>query len=67
MFLILKNIDINECKLRMDNCQRSTQICRNRPGSFECTCKSGYKMKYPSQIVNRFNPCVGKSKYLKLI
>jgi len=37
----LNNLDIDECNLKTDNCD-SKATCTNTPGSFNCTCKTGY-------------------------
>ena len=34
--------DIDECKENTDNCSTNAQ-CHNTPGSFNCTCNSGFK------------------------
>ena len=36
--------DINECLSVADaDCPEETSYCVNIPGSFECTCKEGYR------------------------
>ena len=34
-------LDINECRISANVCE-SSEVCINRPGNFECSCKSGY-------------------------
>ena len=34
-------LDIDECKLNNGGCDHS---CVNKPGTFECQCKGGYKL-----------------------
>ena len=36
------HLDINECSSLIDNCD-SNAACTNIPGSFTCTCNSGFK------------------------
>lgn len=35
--------DVDECLSRDHDCDKTTQSCRNMPGSFTCDCKKGYK------------------------
>ena len=35
------NADMDECELMIDNCLADA-ICTNTPGSYSCTCKTGY-------------------------
>ena len=35
-------VDIDECSLRNGGC---SQLCVNKPGSFECSCNTGYKLE----------------------
>ena len=37
-------LDVDEC-LGETNCDKKTEKCENTEGSYECTCKSGYKKK----------------------
>ena len=40
---ILVDEDVDECALKIDNCDRLLAECSNTPaGSFTCTCVSGY-------------------------
>ena len=34
-------IDIDECSENRDNCR---QLCRNTPGSYSCSCHTGYRL-----------------------
>jgi len=34
-------LDLNECTLGTHNCDTKA-ICTNTPGSYNCTCKTGY-------------------------
>lgn len=45
--------DIDECRLNNGGCDH---ICRNTVGSFECSCKKGYKL-----LINERN-CQGKGQ-----
>ena len=36
--------DIDECSIQTDSCT-TLQDCTNKPGTFECVCKKGYRMK----------------------
>jgi len=38
--------DINECLLGTHNCE---QLCSNTPGSFTCSCRSGYILNNDGQ------------------
>jgi len=49
---IVKSIDINECSTNNGGCDAQA-VCTNTPGSFSCSCKSGYSG-------NGFN-CLGNS------
>ena len=43
MIIIVLCSDIDECELRIDDCDdRGVADCTNYPGSFNCTCKIGY-------------------------
>ena len=35
------SLDVNECK---ENSSCCNQICSNKPGSYECSCRPGYKL-----------------------
>ena len=39
--LLFLPIDINECELRINNCDVNAN-CSNTFGSFECTCSAGF-------------------------
>jgi len=57
--------DINECSLRTHNCE---QLCTNTPGSFTCSCRSGYTLnsdrrtcrasEFKPQIPTVYNLCM---------
>ena len=54
--ILLKNVfdlssDIDECATANGRC---SQVCVNRPGSYECRCKSGYALADDKKT------CVGK-------
>ena len=38
---MLQSADIDECALANDNCAETAE-CNNTPGSFSCTCMTGY-------------------------
>ena len=48
-------IDINECETSGHNC---SQTCTNTPGSYTCSCRTGYKD-------NGYGNCTGKTTLLK--
>lgn len=48
--------DIDECRLNNGGCDH---ICRNTVGSFECSCKKGYKL-----LINERN-CQGEQTWAK--
>lgn len=37
--------DVDECVMGYHTCDALTQTCINRPGGFECNCKSGYERR----------------------
>ena len=39
--LIISLLDINECKLDIDNCDVQA-TCTNNPGSYSCACNNGW-------------------------
>ena len=41
-FYCTKISDINECSVRKGECQ---QNCKNLPGSYECSCDEGYRLR----------------------
>ena len=57
--------DINECSLGTHNCE---QLCTNTPGSFTCSCRSGYTLnsdrrtcrasEFKPQIPTVYNLCM---------
>uniref|UniRef100_A0A0N5BUC2 Cubilin n=1 Tax=Strongyloides papillosus TaxID=174720 RepID=A0A0N5BUC2_STREA len=57
-----KCIDIDECLLEMDYCDKETTSCSNIPGGYDCLCKDGYgipkKCKESSKII--FEDIYGK-------
>lgn len=48
--------DIDDCRLNNGGCDH---ICRNTVGSFECSCKKGYKL-----LINERN-CQGEQTWAK--
>ena len=54
IYLSLVIIDIDECKSRPCD-----QVCTNRPGSYTCSCRTGYK-KINNNPTSR--QCVSKFK-----
>ena len=48
-------IDIDECLLRIDNCDKQNAVCRNTNGSYECDCKNGF--------IGDGTVCIGKLYY----
>ena len=48
--------DINECGLGLDNCQ---QTCTNTPGSYNCSCLSGFELE-------GFSNCTGNELCVQL-
>ena len=53
MYDVHNYTDVDECTMMTDNCTE-IELCQNRPGSFTCQCKEGYKRLSES--------CVGKYK-----
>ena len=51
-------VDINECAKYNGNCGH---ICTNKPGSYACSCRVGYKLAANARL------CVGKSVTVKNI
>lgn len=52
-----RSSDIDECRLNNGGCDH---ICRNTVGSFECSCKKGYKL-----LINERN-CQGEQTQAKV-
>ena len=46
-----KCVDIDECKLGLDDCGFGS-ICENKPGSYQCKCPEGMKGKYCHEDIN---------------
>ena len=46
--------DIDECKLKLHNCHLVSTECFNRPGSFDCICKNGYKNPNGTHCIGEF-------------
>ncbi|CAH1772469.1 unnamed protein product, partial [Owenia fusiformis] len=38
-------IDIDECALEIDDCDRDTMSCDNKPGTYECHCNEQFKQE----------------------
>ena len=36
-------LDVNECKKKLDDCDKTLAKCTNTIGSFICTCNAGYE------------------------
>uniref|UniRef100_A0AAF5DN89 Sushi, von Willebrand factor type A, EGF and pentraxin domain-containing protein 1 n=1 Tax=Strongyloides stercoralis TaxID=6248 RepID=A0AAF5DN89_STRER len=55
-------VDINECALEMDYCDKSTTYCHNIPGSYDCFCKDGFEIPKKCKNSNRilFNDIHGQ-------
>lgn len=49
---MIPSTDIDECRLNNGGCDH---VCRNTVGSFECSCKKGYK------LLTNERTCQGKS------
>lgn len=56
-YLIIHNIDTNECNTNNAGC---AQTCTNKPGTFECSCQSGYTLNGDGKS------CDGKNMRFKL-
>ena len=41
---LFKNLDIDECTDNTDGCDYTNGGCTNTPGSFTCTCNTGYEL-----------------------
>lgn len=54
--ILSRSPDIDECRLNNGGCDH---ICRNTVGSFECSCKKGYKL-----LINERN-CQGEQTWAK--
>lgn len=46
------HLEIDECIEGKDNCDLTSSDCVNTPGSYKCSCKTGFEMKG--------SVCVGK-------
>jgi hypothetical protein len=42
--LYLLCLDINECVLNADLCNKESSSCVNTPGSYRCDCLAGYEV-----------------------
>ena len=62
MFFFL--IDIDECALE-SACDAKTEKCENTAGSYDCLCKSGYKMEHGKCIKDKGNKKPRKKKKSK--
>ena len=51
-------LDIDECAVGGTKCN---QICVNKPGSYECQCRNGYKLEADKQT------CTGKMLYIDFV
>ena len=47
--------DINECSTLNGGCN---QICTNKPGTFQCSCKRGYRLGSDGKTCRNINECV---------
>ncbi|XP_046387174.1 uncharacterized protein LOC124156586 isoform X2 [Ischnura elegans] len=46
-------VDIDECSLRSDSCDRQRESCLNLPGGYACVCRAGYVASSDNMIVDR--------------
>ncbi|KAH6937565.1 hypothetical protein HPB50_001718 [Hyalomma asiaticum] len=52
--------DINECKLNLMLCENG--LCRNTPGSHQCTCPTGYRHNTHTSICEDVDECLSSGK-----
>lgn len=45
-------LDINECHANTDRCQ---QECHNTRGSYTCSCRTGYRLRYDGRSCSGIN------------
>ena len=57
-----KCVDIDECKLGMNDCGFGS-ICLNTPGSYQCKCPEGMKGKYCHEDINE---CDDKQEWIQI-
>ena len=50
-------MDVNECELRTDICDRDTQHCVNVEGGHVCSCKTGYTISPSSRQCENVDEC----------
>lgn len=54
-------LDINECNGTSRVCYGENATCVNTPGSFQCTCGSGYRLKIDGVTCEDINECAERS------
>lgn len=57
-------IDVDEC-LEENKCDKRTEKCENSEGSYECSCKSGYKRQDGKCIKAKGNKNAKRNKQIK--
>ena len=57
-----KCVDIDECKLGINDCGFGS-ICLNTPGSYQCKCPEGMKGKYCHEDINE---CDDKQEWIQI-